>query len=311
MASNKHDLWVERYRPKTLDEYVFQDAGQEKIIRHMISERSIPHLLFAGVQGTGKTAISEIIISSLELDHSDILTINASDEARIDDIRDRIKNFISTIAMGRFKVVHLEEADYIPHTGQAILRRFMEDYADTSRFILTCNYVHKILPAIVSRCQVFQFKASNQDDIVDRTARILINEKIQFGLDVLDKYVSSGYPDIRKIINLIQQNSVDDVLQPPLSNSCEGGDYKFQLLDLIELDDWVGARNVVCSNVVADEWEYVYRFLYQNLHKTPKFSEQSKWESGIVIIADHLYKHGIVADPEINAAALFIRLGQI
>lgn len=308
--NNKHSLWVEKYRPQTLSDYVFHDTNQKIAIERMVADRSIPHLLLSGVQGSGKTTLSIVLINELDMDDTDVLTINASDENNVDTIRDKIKSFVSTFAMGDFKIVHLEEADYLTPNAQAVLRRMMEEFSESARFILTCNYENKIIPAVKSRCQHFRFTKHNIDDVTESVAKILLEEHIGFDLDLLDKYVRVGYPDIRKIINTLQQNSNQGKLLPMVSEH-QVGDYKFELLDLLQNDDWNGARTLTCGEVAAEEWEDVYKFLYENLDKAPKFSTQSKWEEGIVVIADHLYKHSLVADPEINAAAMYIRLGQI
>lgn len=310
MDNNKHKLWVERYRPKTVDEYIFHDASHRASIEQMIADGTIPHLLFSGVQGSGKTTIALVLINELNVDPTDVLTINASDENSVDVMRDKIKSFVSTFAMGDFKIVHLEEADYITGNGQAVLRRMMEEYADSARFILTCNYENKIIPAVKSRCQQFRFQKHDIEEVTESVAKILLKEKIKFDLDDLDNYVRVGYPDIRKIINMLQQNSQNGHLAP-INADGEAGDYKFELLDLISNDDWFKARKLTCGEVAAEEWEDVYRFLYENIDKSTKFSKTEKWEEAIVIIAEHLYKHSLVADPEINAAAMFIRLGQV
>lgn len=310
MNNDKHALWVEKYRPQTLDKYIFHDDNQRAAMERMIEDKTIPHLLLSGVQGSGKTTLALVIINELELDSTDVLTLNASDENSVDVMRDKIKSFVSTFAMGDFKVVHLEEADYITPNGQAVLRRMMEEYADSARFILTCNYENKIIPAVKSRCQHYRFSKHDIVDVTEAVAKILMEEKIKFDLDLLDKYVRVGYPDIRKIINLLQQNSHGGSLMKMASEG-EVGDYKFELLDFIEKDDWFGARKLTCGEVATEEWEDVYRFLYENLNKAPKFQTPGKWEEGIVIVADHLYKHALVADPEINAAAMYIRLAQV
>jgi len=308
--NNKNSLWVEKYRPKTLDEYLFHDDNQKVTIRRMLEDGSIPHLLLSGVQGTGKTSISLIIINSLGVEDVDLLTLNSSDENRIDVMRDKIKAFVSTYAMGEFKIVHLEEGDYLTPNAQAVLRRMMEEYADSVRFILTCNYANKIISPLRSRFQEFKFFKHNVIDITELVAKILVKEKVKFDLDLLDKYVRVGYPDIRKIINLLQQNSKTGKLLP-LQNSDGSGEYKLKLLEYIENDDWNSARILCCSQVSAEEWEDVYRFLYESLDKSKKFKEMKNWESGILSIADHLKNHTLVADPEINAAALFIKLSLI
>jgi DNA polymerase III delta prime subunit len=303
-------LWVEKYRPQVLKEYVFHDEKQQQAFSKMVEQKSIPHLLLSGVQGTGKTTIARILINECDVEETDILIINASDENSVDVIRDKIKGFITTYALGDFKVILLEEADYITPNGQAVLRVLMEEYSNEARFILTCNYENKIIPAIRSRCQHFRFKAGDRDDISEYAATILIREKVKFDLQTLDKYISIGYPDIRKIVNTMQQHTHSGVLTIPSSQG-EVGDYKYELLDLIQLDKWVKMREIVCGNVSGEEWEDLYRFLYENLHRAPKFENTQRWEEGIIIVADHLYKHTLSADPEINAAAMFIKLGQL
>mgnify|MGYP001825307590 CR=1 FL=1 len=305
--NNKHQLWVEKYRPQTLSEYIFHDESHRESIERMLRDKTIPHLLFSGVQGTGKTALAKVIINELGIDEFDVLILNASDENSVDTMRDKIKNFVRTYAMGDFKVVLLDEADYISQNGQAILRNMMEEYADDARFIITCNYENKILPAIKSRSQQFRFTKGDKNTITEFIATILIKEDIKWDIDLVDHYVATGYPDVRKIINLLQQNSNDGVLRP-LATSGSEGDYKFELIDLIAADDWAGARKLCCANIAQGEWEDMYRFLYDNLDKSSKFSNEESWESGQVLIAKYLYQHSIMADPEINAAAMFIEL---
>lgn len=309
MGNNLSALWTEKYRPHTIEDYIWHDESQKRAVLRMLGEGSIPHLLLSGVQGSGKTTLSKILVRRLDLDPTDVLLINASDENSVDVMREKIKGFVSSWAIGPFKVVQLEEADYLSQSAQATLRQMMEEYADVARFILTCNYDHKILPAIKSRSQQFRFHAFDKDDIAERVALILISEHIKFNEDLLYKYVTAGYPDIRKIINLVQQNVVDGELMPP--TEIEAGDYKFQLLELLATDSWLDIRKLLCPNVPVEEWEAVYRFLYENLNKSGKFSNHAKWEEGIVVIADHLYKDSLVADREINFAACAIRLASL
>ena len=157
---HKRKLWVEKYRPKTIDQYVFQDETLKAAVTKWLAEGNIPHLLLSGVQGAGKTSLSQILINEINIDETDVLMINASDENSVDTIREKIKGFISTWPMGDFKVVRLEEADYISLPAQGVLRSMIEDYSEVARFILTCNYENKIKPAIKSRCQHFRFDAS-------------------------------------------------------------------------------------------------------------------------------------------------------
>lgn len=309
-TNKKHKLWVEAYRPQSIDEYIFHDNQQKSSIVRMINDKSIPHLLFAGQAGSGKTTLAQILIREMHVDPTDVLTINASDERGIDTFRDQIKSFATSMAIGTFKIIHLEEADMLTPQAQAALKRFMEEMSEYVRFILTCNNVNKIVVPIRSRCQEFTFRATDYNDVAEYLITILANEHVEFDLDLLDKYLVYGYPDIRKTINMLQQNTIDNKLQAPNIGG-ETGDYKFKLVDLIESDKWVEARKLICANVTTEEWESVYRFLYENISRSPRFSNADKWEEAIVIIAEHLYKNSITADPEINMAACFIKLNQL
>jgi len=313
MSRKFKELWVEKYRPTELKDYVFENAAHKTAFTSFIKDRTIPQLLLTGLQGSGKSTIAQILISKLGIDESDLLYINASDQNSVEDMRSIIKSFVMSYALGEFgaKIVLLEEGDYMTPQAQGVLRRLMEDYAEDARFIITANAANKIVPAIKSRCQHFTFKSADQDDITEYAAKILLAEEIDFELDDLDMYVRAGYPDIRKVVNSIQQSINNGVLPALTANDESSDDYNVSLLTHISKDDWVAARKVVCSNVPNEEMESIYRFLYLNLEKSKKFKTLEKWEEGQIEIADHLYMHSLVADPEINLAALFIKLKQI
>lgn len=312
MTNLKHLLWVEKYRPHIIDDYIFHDDSHRECVYEMVKDKSIPHILMTGVAGSGKTTLAFILIDSMGVDDSDFLVINASDENSVDVIRDKVKSFASASPMGEFKIILFEEMDYLSQNGQGALRRLMEEYGDTVRFIATANYIHKILPAIQSRFTVkFQFKASDRNDIAEFLAAILLKEKVKFDLDTLDKYIDIGYPDIRSILGSLQQYSVNGILQPPTNTDSSSNDYKFKLIDFISQDLWNNARELVCQNVQREEYEDLYRFLYDNISLSPKFKNKDNWDNAILIIADHLYKHPSYSDSEINAAAMFIELGAI
>lgn len=308
--NKKHKLWVEQYRPKSIDQYIFHDPQHKATVMRFIADQSIPHLLFSGVAGTGKTSLAQILIREMNVEDFDVKTINASDERGIDAFRDTIKSFAETAALGTFKIIHLEEADLLTPTAQAALKSFMEEVSDYVRFIFTCNNVNKIITPIRSRCQEFFFKAPDPNDIAEYLINILASERISFDLELLDKYIALGRPDVRKIVNMMQQNTIDGVLTAPATET-QAGEYKFRLIELLESNKWNDARKLVCSDISSDDWENMYRFLYENLSRSPKFQNKDNWEEGILIIAEHLYKNSISADPEINAAACFIKLSQI
>lgn len=303
-------LWVEEYRPKTLDSVIFQDESLKSKFGTYIKSREIPNLLFSGVQGSGKTTLSRVLVRELKIDPADIMTINCSDEM-IDALRDKVKSFAYSMPIGKFKVVQLEEFDYLSQNGQALLRAIIEDTSAVTRFIATCNYENKIIPAIKSRFQQFNFKAPDQEAVYVLMAEILEKEGVEFEFDILDAFVSATYPDIRKTINLLQQYSQGGKLQAMTGSGNSSADWKFKLIDLLKGTDYRAMRKLVCENCSREEYDDVFRFLYENISKSVKFKDPAKEEEAIVIIADHLYRHGICSDGEINIASLFITLGNI
>ena len=300
------ELWVEKYRPKTVDGYVFRDEHQRKQVQQWIKERTIPHLLFSGNAGIGKTTLAKILFNELELNDLDVLEINASRTNSVEDVRDKIVNFVQMIPFGDFKVVLLDEADYLSPNAQAALRGVMEEYHTTSRFILTCNYPNRIIPALHSRCQGFHIERIDQTEFTARVAEILITEGVQPDLDTLDTYVKATYPDLRKCINMVQMNSVDGVLQKPQDADTGEADYKLEMVELFKAGKINQARKLVCSQVRPDEVEDIYKWMYDNV---TLFGD--KEDDAILIIKQGLVDHTLVADPEINLAATMIRLARL
>jgi len=306
------ELWVEKYRPKEIKDYVFRDKHQEKQIKTWIKDQSIPHLLLSGSAGIGKTTLAKILVRALKIEDHDLLELNASRTNSVDDVRDKITNFVQMIAFGSpFKVVLLDEADYLSPNAQAALRGVMEEYSGTSRFILTCNYPNRIIPAIHSRCQGFHVDKTDKDEFMARVARILELEGLEMTEDLalnLDSYVSATHPDLRKCINLVQQNVNEGKLAAP--NKADGGeaDWKFDMVTLFKAGKISDARRLLCGKLRAEEMEEVYRWLYDNVDI---FGDEAKQDSAILIIKQGLVDHTLVVDVEINLAAVLIKLARL
>lgn len=306
MIINK--LWVEKYRPKTVNEYVFKDTRQQRQVTEWIKDKNIPHLLFSGAAGIGKTTLAKVLINELGIESYDLLEINASRENNVDTVRDKIINFVQMIPFGLFKVVLLDEADFLSPSAQATLRGVMETYSNTSRFILTCNYPNRIIPAIHSRCQGFHIEKTDQTEFTARVATILVNENIEFDLDTLDTYVKIAYPDLRKCINTVQQNVLDNTLQLPDSEEASS-DYKIEMVELFKKGKIKEARSLLCGKIRQEEIEDVYKWMYTNIDLFGNTEE--KKDSAVLIIKQSLIDHVICADGEINLAACLIKLSRL
>jgi replication factor C small subunit len=302
------ELWTEKYRPKSVNDYVFRDNAQRRQVETWIKEGSIPHLLFSGAAGVGKTTLAKVLLNELGIESFDILEINASRENNVETVRDKIVNFVQMIPFGPFKVVLLDEADYLTPNAQAILRGVMETYSNTSRFILTCNYPNRIIPAIHSRCQGFHVEKTDQTEFTARVATILVEENVEFDLDTLDTYVKATYPDLRKCINALQQNTTNNKLSNPTEDSSNQSDYKIDMINLFKAGRIQDARKLICGKVRPEEMEDVYRFCYNNIDLFGKTDEQK--DSAVLIIKQGLVDHTICADAEINLAAVLIKLAR-
>lgn len=301
------ELWTEKYRPNNVEGYVFRDQKQKEQVQSWISEGALPHLLFSGAPGTGKTTLAKLLLAELNVSPMDVMMINASSENGIDVIRHKITKFSSTLPFGDIKYIILDEADYVTKDGQAAMRGVMEAYASTCRFILTCNHVHMIIPAIQSRCQGFHIEKLDINEFTSRVATICIDEGIAIDIETLDTYVQASYPDLRKCINLVQQNVKDGVLHSPeVGDQMGTAEWMLSVVELFKQGDFKKARELIVTQARPEEYESVYKFMYRNIELWGSTDLQQ--DQAVVIIRDGLVKGVSCADPEINLSATLIEL---
>jgi len=292
-------LWVKKHAPKTVSDVVYADDDMKRDFLSYSKNKEFPHLMLSGHPGTGKSSTSNALVNDCQIDPMDVLRINCSKD-KIEAMRDKVASFAQTMPIGRFKVVQLEEFDRLSHDAQGLLNAVIEDYSDTCRFIATCNYPNKILPALHSRFTKYSFGKPDRDQLLLKAAEVLEAEKVEFDVDTLDNIVTAGYPDLRKIIGMLEVGSRDGVLKSGFDSGIK--DWKLDLLPFLVKGDISGARKLVCSSASQDELVDVFRFLYEN---SAKFKKQ---DEAIVVIAEYMYKHAFAADPELNIAAMFIAL---
>ena len=302
-GNQENSLWVEKFRPGTLEGSVGNEHIVEKV-KLYIESGDVPHLLFYGQAGTGKTTLAKIIANNVD---ADVMYINASDENNVDTVRTKIKNFASTIGFRKWKIVILDEADYMTANGQAALRNLMETFSNTTRFILTCNYVEKIIDPIQSRCQAFAIVPPSKIDVAKRVAGILDELSITYDKKDLVAIINAGYPDIRRVLNACQRQVIDKELRVD-NDSIIQANYMTKLLDILKSDlnkkdAFKEIRQLIADSKVKD---------FTNLHKF-LFDEIDEYAKGhiaavILILAESQYQDSFVVDKELHMMSTIVKL---
>jgi len=299
----EHTLWVEKYRPQALADYVGNETVKETI-QSYLEAHDIPHLLFYGKAGTGKTTLAKLIVNTIKCDW---MILNASDENNVDTVRTKVKNFASSVGFAGFKVIILDEFDYMTPNAQAILRNLMETFSKHCRFILTCNYIEKIIDPIQSRCQTFAITPPTKKDVAVQVAKILDTEGVRYDIKNVAEIINSYYPDIRRVINTCQLQSVKGELRVDKQIMVES-DFKTKLIELLKAKDekrntFINIRQAVADNKLNDYSE-MYTMLYD------KVDEYATGNTANVIltIADGVSKDALVVDKEIVFMATIIQI---
>ena len=295
----QHTLWIEKYRSENLEQYIGNDAVKDRIA-DCIAKNDIPHFLLAGTAGTGKTTLAKLIVKNIKCDY---LYINASDENGIDIIRDKVKGFASTSTFQPLKVVILDESDFLTQPAQAALRNLIEEYSVTTRFVLTCNYIERLIEPIQSRCEVHILKPPTKGAVAKHICtNVLDVEGVQYEIADVVTIINEFYPDVRSIIKVLQQNVKDN----KLSIATLDVNWTKQLIQILkkrDKDAWYQVRQLV-ADAQVDDFQVAYKYMFEQL---PEFSYGHDAELSVVL-DEHIWRAGVVPDKEINFAAAIAKI---
>jgi replication factor C small subunit len=298
-----HSLWVEKYRPDTIDNYICGDQLRD-IVRDFISRKDIPHLLFHGSAGTGKTTLAKILTKNIPCD---VMYVNASDNTGVDFVRDKIKPFACSMGFHELKVVILDEADYMSTNSQASLRNLMETYSKSTRFILTCNYVEKIIAPLISRSQVFRLEPPAMKDVAVYVKTILDNESVTYTMPDIASVTKALYPDIRKIVNFLQQSSTSDTLKLVDTQSANIDLKNKLIISLKNCKNNPKAFNEI-RQMVNDSGIKMFEELYTELYDRAEDFASDKQINVIIEVSESIYQSAMVVDKEITFMACIAKL---
>ena len=295
----QHTLWIEKYRSQTLQQYIGNDAIKARIA-DCIAKNDIPHLIFAGSTGTGKTTLAKLIVKNIQCDY---LYINASDENGIDTIRDKVKGFASTASFQPIKIVILDEADFLTQPAQAALRNLIEEYSAYTRFILTCNYVERLIEPLQSRCELHMLKPPTKGAVAKHICiNILDVESVTYDVQDIVKVINEFYPDIRSVIKVLQSNVRDSKLTVTTLDD----NWTKQLIQILikrEKNAWYQIRQLV-ADAQVDDFQTAYRYMFDHM---TEFSYGNDAQLS-VILDDFIWRSSVVPDKEINFAACIAKV---
>jgi replication factor C small subunit len=295
----QHTLWIERYRSQTLEQYIGNDAVKDRI-SDCIAKNDIPHFIFSGTAGTGKTTLAKLIVNNIKCDY---LYLNASDENGIDMIREKVKGFASSATFNPIKVVILDEADFLTQPAQAALRNIIEEYSINTRFVLTCNYIERLIEPLTSRCEIHILKPPSMSDVARHVCKNILDvEEVKYDIKNVAMLIKEHYPDIRSVIKCLQAGVKDGEFQWIELNT----DWLARVVKVLESRDkkaWYTIRQIV-ADAQVDDFQVAYRYMFDNLDK---FSYGHDAEIS-VILDDHIWRAGVVPDKEINYAACIAKI---